>query len=176
MYCLVAVKKWVETVVIDLSLCPFAKQKQDKIRYFHSDASNVESLLNDFHRELSLMEKDNSIETTLLVHPDILQSFDEYNQFLDIADSLLEQLELVGVFQIASFHPRYQFSGTSAEDVENYSNRSPYPMLHILRESSLENAIASFGDTEGIPEKNIEHLNQLGQEKMEQLLRACIAN
>ena len=102
--------------------------------------------------------------------------FTEYNQFLDIADSLLEQLELVGVFQIASFHPRYQFSGTSAEDVENYSNRSPYPMLHILRESSLENAIASFGDTEGIPEKNIEHLNQLGQEKMEQLLRACIAN
>ncbi|MFT5209991.1 MAG: hypothetical protein ACI9CE_001714 [Flavobacterium sp.] len=174
MSCLIAVKKWVETVVIDLELCPFARRKQDQIRYFHSDASNEENLLNDLHRELNLMEKDMSIETTLLVHPNILQSFDDYNQFLDVADALLEHLDLIGVFQIASFHPQYQFSLTASQDAENYSNRSPYPMLHILRESSLESAITSFGDTAGIPERNIEHLNKLGTEKMKKLLARCM--
>ncbi|MFT7688959.1 MAG: hypothetical protein ACI9FB_004324, partial [Candidatus Azotimanducaceae bacterium] len=129
----------------------------------------------DLHRELNLLVEDKSIETTLLIHPNFLDDFNDYNQFLDIADSLLEQLNLAGIIQIASFHPKYQFSDTMLGDAENYSNRSPYPMLHLLRESSLDDAIEYYGDTSVIPENNIRRLDELGADKMKQFLGACLA-
>jgi hypothetical protein len=111
------------------------------------------------------------VETTLLIHPDLLNNFYAYNEFLDDADELLYQEGLEGVLQIASFHPNYQFSGTELNDAENYTNRSPYPMLHILREDSLEKAIALHPNVDAIPERNIQVMHQLGVTKLQQLLQ-----
>jgi hypothetical protein len=109
----------------------------------------------------------------LLIHPGVLQDFLAYNEFLDAADALLSYLELEGVFQVASFHPDYQFAGTDAGAAENYTNRSPYPMLHLLREASLEAAIDHYPDVDGIPDRNIALMNELGVEKMRTILKRC---
>ncbi len=122
---------------------------------------------------LELLTRDESIETTLLIHPNVLQDFATYNQFLDLVDALLEQLELEGIYQVASFHPDYQFAGSDPDATRNYTNRSPYPVLHLLREESLERAIAGYPGVEEIPERNIELLEGMGAEKMQALLRAC---
>lgn len=123
--------------------------------------------------ELEKLNNDSSIETTLLIHPNVLQDFYLYNQFLDYADGLLVEMELEGIMQIASFHPHYQFADTSPDDVENYTNRSPYPVLHLLREESLERAIDSYPDSYAIPEANVKLLKSLGRNKMQALLQAC---
>jgi uncharacterized protein len=169
------VRYWVINVVVGLNLCPFAKRElvKNQVRFSVTDAVTEEHLLETLKAELELLDHDEAIETTLLIHPNVLQEFYDYNQFLDLADSLLEQMDLVGVYQIASFHPDYQFGGTEPDDVENYSNRSPYPMLHLLREASLEQAIADYPDPEQIPERNIALLKSLGRDKMRALLQAC---
>ena len=120
-----------------------------------------------------MLNKDESIETTLLIHPRVLQEFYHYNQFLNAADGLLVQMDLSGVFQIASFHPDYQFGGTQPDDVENFTNKSPYPLLHLIREDSLERAIAQYPDSDQIPERNITLLNSLGRNKVQTLLLSC---
>ena len=125
--------------------------------------------------ELNLLGRDESIETTLLIHPEVLADFFEYNQFLEIVDALLVEKQLEGIYQVASFHPDYQFGGTAAEDAENFTNRSPYPMLHILREESLERAIAAYPDVEQIPSGNIECMNRIGRDRLHELLIACYA-
>ena len=170
-------KCWVEKVVIDLNLCPFAKREwlQNKVRLQLSKADSQEQLLQDLVVELALLTRTPEIETTLLIHPQVLKDFDEYNQFLDFADALLEQMSLDGVYQIASFHPDYQFDGTAADDAENYTNRSPQPMLHILRESSLDRAVELHSDTSSIPVTNIQLLRKLGAEHMRSLLLKCDA-
>ena len=130
-----ATRDWLEQVVIGLNLCPFAHREfaNDRVRFAITDATTELQLLQSLESELQLLFGDPSIETTLLIHPQALGDFADYNQFLDLADGLLVQMNLEGIFQIASFHPDYQFDGTSPGDAENYTNRSPYPTLHILR-------------------------------------------
>jgi hypothetical protein len=121
-----------------------------------------------------LLEKDASIATTLLIHPRVLETFYEYNQFLNYAEGLLQQMELDGVYQIASFHPDYQFGGTEPDDAENYTNRSPYPVLHLLREESLDRVLESTEYAEQIPIRNIKLMNTMGSTEMSALLKACL--
>jgi hypothetical protein len=169
------VRHWVESLVVGLNLCPFAKRElvKNRVRFSVTAAVTEEQLLLDLQAELELLNSDETVETTLLIHPKALQDFYDYNQFLSYADSLLAQMGLNGVYQIASFHPHYQFGGTEPDDVENYTNRSPYPMLHLIREESLERGIANYPDSDHIPERNIELLNSLGRDKMQALLQAC---
>jgi len=124
--------------------------------------------------ELELLNSNTAIETTLLIHVNVLQDFDDYNQFLNYTDKLLRQTGLEGVYQIASFHPHYRFDGTGSDDAENYTNRSPYPMLHIIREESLAGAIAESANVDQIPARNIALMDKLGQARLRTLLQACI--
>ena len=160
-----SVRKWVESFVVEFNLCPFVKRElvNNRIRFAVTEAATEEQLLIALQTELELLNNDESIETTLLIHPHVLQNFYYYNEFLSVADSLLVEMNLEGVYQIASFHPDYQFGGTDPDDVENYTNRSPYPMLHLLREDSLEKAIANYPDVDQIPTRNIELMNRLGR-------------
>lgn len=171
-----SVRRWLETVVIDLNLCPFAKREliKNRIRFTVTEANNEALLLESLQTELELLNDSADIETTLLIHPHVLQDFYDYNDFLNLADECLVIMQLDGIYQIASFHPDYQFSDTAVDDVENYSNRSPYPMLHILREDSLEQAITSHPDTLQIPEDNIARLQALGLPKIQALLNSCL--
>ncbi|HSJ76331.1 MAG TPA: DUF1415 domain-containing protein [Gemmatimonadales bacterium] len=161
-----ATRHWLEAAVIGLDLCPFARpvHAQDLIRYAVSPAETTEQLLADLLRELQILAEAEAaeIETTLLIHPGTLADFLDYNDFLDVAEAAIEDLGLDGVIQIASFHPQYQFAGTAPDDIENYTNRSPYPVLQLLREASVERAVAAFPDTARIFEKNIETLRRLG--------------
>jgi len=169
------VEAWLSDIVIGLNLCPFAKREfiKKSIRFQCSAARSEQELLQDLVVELALLNKSPEIETTLLIHPDVLQGFDEYNQFLDFADNVIESMNMQGEFQIASFHPDYCFAGTSVDDAENYTNRSPYPLLHILRESSLEKAIQAHANTEQIPEDNIRLMNDMGAPEMAKRLQNC---
>lgn len=169
------VRRWVCSVVIDLNLCPFARREldNDRVRFSVTDEDSQESLLAVLQAELNLLIGDSTVETTLLIHPHVLQDFFDYNQFLDLADRLLVEMDLEGVVQIASFHPKYQFGGTDTEDAENFTNRSPYPMLHLIREDSLERAIANYPDIDQVPKRNIELMNRMGSDKLKALLQAC---
>lgn len=168
-----AVRHWVESFVVELNLCPFAQRElqAERVRFCLSEADSSEALLERLLEELELLESDAEIETTLLIHPQVLQDFDDYNQFLDLVDALLEQEGYAGVYQVASFHPDYQFADTTAGDPQNYSNRSPFPLLHLLREASVERAVVSYPAVDEIPERNIERLRQLGVAKLQSLLR-----
>ena len=161
-----ATRLWIERAVIGLNLCPFAKvvYVKEQIRYTVSQAQDAGVLLGDLKRELAFLARatPEAVDTTLLIHPWVLTEFLDYNEFLAIADAALEGLGLAGVLQIASFHPAYQFAGTRAEDIANYTNRSPYPMLHLLREASIDRAVAAFPEAEQIYQKNIETLRRLG--------------
>ena len=171
-----ATRQWVEDVVVGYNLCPFAKRElvKNRVRFTVTNATNEDDLLQALHAELQRLEDEPEIETTLLIHPGALQDFYAYNEFLDAADALLAYLELEGVYQIASFHPDYQFAETEPGAAENYTNRSPYPMLHLLREASLEAAIDSHPDVDGIPDRNIALMNELGAEKMRSILANCL--
>jgi hypothetical protein len=170
-----AVRRWVETVVVNLNLCPFAKRELvgNRIRFAVTEARSEEQLLAALQTELELLSSEPSIETTLLIHPEVLRDFYSYNQFLSLAEGLLAQLKMEGIYQIASFHPDYQFAGTELADAENYTNRSPYPMLHLIREESLERAIAVYPDVDQIPLRNTELMNTLGKNKLQKLLQTC---
>jgi hypothetical protein len=169
---LAATRRWVSEVVVGLNLCPFARRElvSERIRFVATDATLEEALLIALQEELMHLDQHPEVETTLLVHPGVLESFLDYNDFLDAADGLLMHLKLEGEYQIASFHPDYQFGGTNPADAENYTNRSPYPMLHLLRERSLEHAIAGYPGTESIPDQNIDLMNRLGAEHMRSML------
>jgi len=161
-------RAWLEKAVIGLNLCPFAKAVHvgGRIRYAVSQAETPEALLVDFRAELRVLADADpeEIETTLLIHPRVLTDFLDYNNFLDVADDALDELGLTGEIQIASFHPLYQFAGSDSDDIENYTNRSPYPMLHLLREESVERAVETFPETDQIYENNMETLRSLGLE------------
>jgi len=169
-------KRWIASVVIGLNLCPFAQRvfAGDKIRYVVTDSADESALLAELSLELQLlvsapMEK---VETTLLIHPHVLGDFLDYNDFLDRADALMERLDLVGVVQLASFHPAYQFADTTVDAVENFTNRSPYPMLHLLREESIDTIAEDEEALLEIPRRNIETLRALGREAMLAKLKA----
>ncbi len=171
-----AVRQWVETFVVGMNLCPFAKRElvKNRVRFVTTAATTAEQLLQVLQTELELLNADPSVETTLLIHPAVLQDFYDFNDFLGYADSLLVDMELEGIYQLASFHPDYQFGGTRPGDAENYTNRAPYPVLHLLREESLERVIADYPDVDDIPERNIALMNSLGQDKLEALLKLCL--
>ena len=171
-----AVQRWVKSFVVDMNLCPFAKREltRNRIRFALTAAKTEEALLMALQTELALLDSDTAIETTLLIHVNVLQDFDDYNQFLNYSDKLLRQTGREGIYQIASFHPHYRFDGTESEDAENYTNRSPYPMLHIIREESLARAIAESANVDRIPARNIALMNNLGQDRLRTLLQACI--
>lgn len=159
-------KVWLDKAVIGLNLCPFAKsvQVKNQIRFAVSDATDAETLLLDLACELQLLASTDpeQIDTTLLIHPTALTDFLDFNDFLDLADAAIEELHLGGELQIASLHPDYQFAGTAQDDIENYTNRSPFPTLHLLRESSIERAVAAFPDASDIYQKNIATMHRIG--------------
>lgn len=169
-----ATRHWLEKVVIGLNLCPFAKavHVKQQIRYVVSAATTIDDLLRDLVAELLTLHQaePDKMDTTLLIHPQALTDFLDYNDFLDIADAALVDLGLEGQIQIASFHPEYQFAGTEANDIENCTNRSPYPMLHLLREASIEQAVAAFPDAEEIFNRNIETMRKIGHAGWDSLL------
>ena len=167
------VKYWLENAVIGLELCPFAKNTFDKqqIRYSVSDSVDVETLMIELNNELHFLEKNSSIETTLVIVPLQFDRFGLFNQFLDNVDILLEQYDWCGIFQVASFHPQYQFAETNIEDRENWTNRSPYPILHLLREASLDRAIEKYTAIEDIPKRNIKKMNLLSDQQMSQIFK-----
>ena len=171
-----AVRNWVEALVVGMNLCPFAKRElvKNRVRFVTTTAITEEQLLLVLRAELERLNAEPEIETTLLIHPDVLQDFYDFNDFLHDADSLLVEMELEGIYQIASFHPDYQFGGTSPSDAENYTNRSPYPVIHLLREDSLERVIADYPNIDDIPQRNIELMNELGREKLQALLKSCL--
>ena len=159
-------RRWLERAVIGLNLCPFAKAvyTKNQIRYVLSRAETPEALLPELIIELKTLEEADpaAIDTTLLIHPAVLTDFLDYNEFLAVADAALEDLGLSGVLQIASFHPQYRFAGSAPDAIENCTNRSPYPLLHLLREASVERAVAAFPDAAEIFERNIATLRRLG--------------
>lgn len=167
-------RRWLERAVIGLNLCPFAKAVHAKgqVRYVLSDAQRHSDLLEQLGEELVHLRDTpaSEIDTTLLIHPQVLQDFLDYNDFLDDADALIETLGLEGEIQIASFHPHYQFAGTEPDDIGNFSNRAPYPILHLLREDSLARAVDAFPDPEAIVERNRQTLRALGQDGWRRLM------
>ncbi|MBU3599334.1 DUF1415 domain-containing protein [Polynucleobacter sp. 30F-ANTBAC] len=168
-------QEWLVKAVIGLNLCPFAKSVhvKEQIRYTVSEAKTVETLLEDLAKELEHLAETSpdKTDTTLLIHPHVLQDFMDYNEFLDLADSLLEELDLDGELQIASFHPQYQFAGTEVDDITNFTNRSPYPALHLLREDSLDKAVEAFPEAEAIFETNIATMQKLGLDGWKKLFK-----
>ncbi len=166
---------WLERAVIGLNLCPFAKavHVKEQVRLVLSDASTPEALLEQLAEEMVYLRdvSPDEIDTTLIIHPDVLNDFIEYNDFLDNADAAVETLELEGVLQVASFHPHYQFAGTALDDVENFTNRSPYPTLHLLREASVSRAVEAFPDADAIVDRNIETVTRLGAAGWQRLLQ-----
>jgi hypothetical protein len=159
-------RHWLTRAVIGLNLCPFAKavQVKNQIRYAISKATDLEGVLMDLEAELKTLADTDAtqIDTTLLIVPHALADFLDYNDCLFFADRMLKQLRLEGELQIASFHPHYQFEGSEADDIENYTNRAPYPILHLLREASIERAVDAFPDAAQIYERNQETLRRLG--------------
>jgi len=172
-----ATRRWVSAVVVGLNLCPFARRVSEAglIRYAVTDAAEETALLEDLSRELAALAAvpRADVETTLLIHPRALPDFRDYCDFLTEADHLVSDHGLRGVIQIASFHPLYQFAGTSPDAAENYTNRSPHPMLHLLREESITEVAGDPGSLAAIPRRNVETLRRLGQSEVLALLRAA---
>jgi len=170
-----ATEVWLERAVIGLNLCPFAKAVHVKrqIRYAVTAAETADELLAELESELlRLADTDAAVlDTTLLIHPRVMGDFLDFHFFLAEADAALRRLELDGVLQIASLHPHYEFAGSDPEDIANYTNRSPYPTLHLLREASIDRAVAAFPDAAEIFERNIERMQQLGHEGWSRLWR-----
>lgn len=158
--------RWLEKAVIGLNLCPFAKSVHVKgqIHYVVSQATDAEGVAMDLHRELEALAEisPEKRDTTLLILPQALQDFLDFNDFLEIADAMVEELDLGGILQVASFHPLFQFEGTDVDDVTNCTNRAPYPTLHLLREDSIDKAVEAFPEAEMIYERNMKVLEDMG--------------
>ena len=171
-----ATRRWIESVVIGLNLCPFARRpfQADAIRYVATDAADADRLLRELADELRLLASSPSasVETTVLIHPRVLADFLDYNDFLDRADGLIDELGMRGAIQIASFHPDYRFADADPDAVENYTNRSPYPMLHLLREASVSAVANDAEEMLAIPRRNAAMLRGLGRAKVMEMLKA----
>lgn len=169
---------WLENVVLKHNLCPFAHKpfKGGQIRFVVTDSARPEFLLEDLQRELNYLRATpaSEVETTLLIHPATLEDFYAYNDFLDVVDALLAEGGYEGEIQVASFHPDYQFADTLPDAAENYTNRSPWQMLHLIREDSLEQAIQHYPDVDAIPERNIHTMNTLGAAHHRAVLANCL--
>jgi hypothetical protein len=163
-----AMRQWIEKAVIGLNLCPFAKAVyvKNQVRYVVSHAPHLDGLLEDLDRELGFLAAADpeAVDTTLLIHPTLLPDFLDFNDFMQLAEAAVDEHGLEGVIQIASFHPQFQFEGTGPDDIGNFTNRAPFPTLHLLREASIARAVAAFPEAETIYERNIETLQDLGIE------------
>ncbi|MFI5444860.1 DUF1415 domain-containing protein [Polaromonas sp. UC242_47] len=163
---LAATRLWLEKAVIGLNLCPFAKAVyvKNQVRLVVSHARHADDLLEELDKELDLLVATpaEEIDTTLLIHPTLFDDFLDFNDFLEIADGVVDEHGLEGVVQLASFHPQFQFDGTEPDDISNYTNRAPFAILHLLREDSVERAVAAFPEAEAIFEQNIQTLEKLG--------------
>lgn len=170
-------RAWVDRAVIGLNLCPFAKAPQVKgqVRYVLSTASDPAALLADLITELERLAESraDALETTLLVHPQVLGDFADYNDFIAIAEDTVAELDLEGVLQVASFHPQYQFDGTTPDDITNATNRSPYPTLHLIREESIDRAVEAFPEAESIYAVNMATMQTLGPAGWAALQQQC---
>jgi len=173
-------KQWIEKIIIAHNFCPFAKKPftQETIHYAVSKATDSEAVVDDLVDELLNLHNTPSteIETSILIIPNALNDFEEYNQFLDVVDSALEELDLIDIIQVASFHPDYYFADLDPDDVRNYTNRSIYPMFHLIREDSVEHARATYRDVEDIPEKNMELLVEMGLDVIRRQRELCRKN
>ncbi|MBT9539591.1 DUF1415 domain-containing protein [Thiobacillus sp.] len=169
-----ATREWLEKAVIGLNLCPFAKAVyvKNQVRFVVSAAKHLDGWLEDLDRELDfLAEADpEQVDTTLLIHSTLLPDFLDFNDFMQLAEAAVEEHGLEGVIQIASFHPQFQFEGTAPDDMGNFTNRAPYPTLHLLREASIARAVEAFPEAETIYQRNIETLEVLGRPAWEALL------
>ena len=165
---LAATRRWLERAVIGLNLCPFAKGvfTKKQVRYALTAAGTADQLLAELEHELDLLARTDpdELDTTLLIHPWVMTDFLDYHFFLGEVDALIRNLGHEGVFQVASLHPQYEFAGSTPDDIANFTNRSPYPTLHLLRESSIDRAVAAFPDAAEIFERNIETMERLGHE------------
>ncbi len=161
--------------MIGLNLCPFAKAvyMKNQVRIVVSHARHLDGLLEDLDHELDFLAAADSdeVDTTLLIHPTLLPDFLDFNDFLQLADAAVDEHELDGIIQIASFHPRFQFEGTAPDDMGNFTNRAPFPILHLLREASIERAVAAFPEADTIYKRNIETLQALGHAGWQALWR-----
>jgi hypothetical protein len=164
---LAAMREWIEKAVIGLNLCPFAKAvyARNQVRFVVSRAPHLDGLLEDLDRELDFLAAADvdEVDTTLLIHPTLLPDFLDFNDFMQLAEAAVGEHRLDGVIQIASFHPHFQFDGTAPDDIGNFTNRAPFPTLHLLREASIERAVAAFPEAETIYQRNIETLERLGR-------------
>lgn len=170
---LAATRQWLEQAVIGLNLCPFAKSVfvKKQVRYALTAAATADELLAELEQELALLAATEAeqLDTTLLIHPLAMTDFLDYHFFLAEAEALIRNNGYDGIFQIAGLHPQYEFAGSDPDDVANYTNRAPYPMLHLLRESSIDRAVAAFPDAAEIFERNIETMEKLGHEGWKKL-------
>ena len=166
---------WLKTVVIEHAICPFAKRELERgsIRFIVNRDTSFEHCLLSIIDECEQLDSDDSIETTLLIYADAFKEFDDYLDFLELAQTLLLDQGYEGIYQLASFHPDYCFDGSTSDDAANYTNRSPYPMLHLLREASIEQALDTYPQPETIPQRNIDVTRRLGLAKMQTLLASC---
>jgi len=166
-------KKWVATFVVEMNLCPFAKHpfQRDKIRYIVEKNIDSQLIMSSLLKEMQYLSNTSSskVATTLVILPNTFADFLDFLDFLELAQQLLENLELEGILQIASFHPQYQFAGTSKDAAQNYTNRSPFPMIHLLREESVSWAVDNHPNVDDIPYRNIAHLQSLGEGAIKKL-------
>ena len=171
-----ATRQWIEKAVIGLNLCPFAKPVyvKNQVRFVVSHAPHLDGLLEDLDRELDFLATADpeAVETTLLIHPALLPDFLDFNDFMQLAEAAVAEHGLDGVIQIASFHPRFQFEDTAPDDMGNFTNRAPFPTLHLLREASIARAVAAFPEAETIYQRNIETLQALGHAGWQALWRS----
>lgn len=168
-------KKWINEVVIGCNFCPFAAKEvnKDTIHYCVEYATSIENCLQTFMQECHRLDNDPGIETTLLIFPNAVPGFEDYLELLDLAEQLLEEQEYEGVYQVASFHPHYRFAGSTVDDAANYTNRSIYPMLHLLREESIEKALEKYSDSSQIPDRNIKFAREKGVTYFKMLRDLC---
>lgn len=169
------VRRWLEEVVIGLELCPFAARplSADRVRFYVSHARNKAEVLANLRAEMLLLDntEPETLETSLLIVPHLFADFVDYNDFLDHAERLVQDEEREGIYQIASFHPHYQFAGTEPDDPENLTNRAPFPIFHLLREASIERALEHYSNAEQIPPNNIRRMNALTEDEKQRLFR-----
>jgi hypothetical protein len=165
-------RHWIETVVVGMNFCPFAKRemRRNTVRFIVSPAPDIESVLLQLIEECTHLDVDDGTQTTLLILPEGFADFDDYLDLTELAEDLMADRGFEGIYQVASFHPDYRFADADADDPANYTNRSPYPMLHLLREASLEHAIDNYPDPDSIPENNIGKARSLGADYWRQLM------
>lgn len=168
-------ENWIREVVIGLRLCPFAARASDEntISFIIVEGDDTEAHLHRLAHHLTELDSDESIETSLLLFPDSYEQFDHYLELLHLSDMLIDELGYRGHYQLASFHPAYIFDGQDKDDASNYTNRSPYPMLHILREASIEQAVVNYPNIDAVPDENIRKLRKLGSDSMQAYLDRC---